>query len=233
MWLISHLKSHSGSNKGITRTSEISRIKRCGWRNTITSEHRLWLLTPWLMEPRGSMPHSQGLSNNPFPEPNQWYKLWSSSLWSLLQSPFASLLGPNIRLRILFSNTLNLCFSLDVRDYASLSHRTTTGNIIVLYILIFKLLKRSRDSSHIEYSFVNIEPKYLKVFTFSYELLSIVICSFATMLQKYPISMYLVSCMFSAEPIFLQVFNNTSIKMVWNGVHSASWRQLGSYLIEK
>ena len=29
------------------------------------------------------------------------YKLWSSSLWSLLQSPFSSLLGPNIRLRIL------------------------------------------------------------------------------------------------------------------------------------
>ena len=36
------------------------------------------LLTPWLMEPGGSIPHSQGLSNNPYPEPNQpnylhWY----------------------------------------------------------------------------------------------------------------------------------------------------------------
>ena len=28
-------------------------------------------LTPWLMEPGGSMPHSQGLSNNPCPELNQ------------------------------------------------------------------------------------------------------------------------------------------------------------------
>ena len=28
-------------------------------------------LTPWLMEPGGSMPHSQGLSNNSHPEPNQ------------------------------------------------------------------------------------------------------------------------------------------------------------------
>ena len=28
-------------------------------------------LTPWLMEPGGSMPHSQGHSNNPYPEPNQ------------------------------------------------------------------------------------------------------------------------------------------------------------------
>ena len=36
------------------------------------------------------------------------YKLWSSSLWSLLHSLFSSLSGPNIRLRILFSNTLSL-----------------------------------------------------------------------------------------------------------------------------
>ena len=28
-------------------------------------------LTPWLMEPGSSMPHSQGLSNNSYPEPNQ------------------------------------------------------------------------------------------------------------------------------------------------------------------
>ena len=28
-------------------------------------------LTPWLMEPGGSMPHSQGLSNNSYHEPNQ------------------------------------------------------------------------------------------------------------------------------------------------------------------
>ena len=36
------------------------------------------ILTPWLMEPGGSMPHSQGLSSNSYPEPNQpntsyWY----------------------------------------------------------------------------------------------------------------------------------------------------------------
>ena len=109
------------------------------------------------MESGGSMPHLQGFSNNPYPEPNQpncphWYlslrsililsfflyiyllKFWkhsylpppilatcpahlnlldlitltilgeryelcSSSLLSLLHSPFSSLLGPNIRLR--------------------------------------------------------------------------------------------------------------------------------------
>ena len=33
------------------------------------------------------------------------YKLWSSSLWSFLPSPFSSLLVPNTRHRILFSNT--------------------------------------------------------------------------------------------------------------------------------
>ena len=28
-------------------------------------------LTPWLMKPGGSIPHSQGISNNPYPELNQ------------------------------------------------------------------------------------------------------------------------------------------------------------------
>ena len=30
-----------------------------------------FVLTPWLMKPGGSMPHSQGLSDKPYPEPNQ------------------------------------------------------------------------------------------------------------------------------------------------------------------
>ena len=45
------------------------------------------------------------------------YRLWSSWLWSLLHSPFSSLLGPNIRLRILFSNTRCPDSSLNVRDH--------------------------------------------------------------------------------------------------------------------
>ena len=72
----------------------------------------------------------------------EWYKLWSSSLLSLLHSPFPSLLGPNIRLRLLLSNTLSLNSFLNVRDYV-LQPYSTTGNIIVLYILIFKFLERS------------------------------------------------------------------------------------------
>jgi len=42
-------------------------------------------------------------------------------------------LGPNIRLRILFSNTLSLYSSLNVRDHFSQPY-STTGYIIVLYI---------------------------------------------------------------------------------------------------
>ena len=42
-------------------------------------------LTQWLMGPGGSMPHSQGLSNNSYPEPNQPnYPHWYLSL----QGPF-------------------------------------------------------------------------------------------------------------------------------------------------
>ena len=145
-------------------------------------------LTPWLMEPGGSMLHSQGLSDNPYPDSNQpnyphWYlpissrsilivsshlhlglpigvflaglpvkfphsgrlihlnlldlitltisderyKLWNFSLWSLLHSPFSSLLVPNIRLKILFSNTIGLHSSLNVRDQENRSSKWSTS----------------------------------------------------------------------------------------------------------
>ncbi|PNF36818.1 hypothetical protein B7P43_G09612, partial [Cryptotermes secundus] len=65
------------------------------------------------------------------------YKLRSSSLCSFLQPPVtSSLFGPNILLNTLFSNTLNLCSSLNVRDQLSHPYRTT-GKIKFLYILIF------------------------------------------------------------------------------------------------
>jgi hypothetical protein len=70
------------------------------------------------------------------------YKLWSSILCSFLQSPVTSyLFGPNIFLSTLFSNTLSLCFSLNVRDQVSHPY-STTAKIIVLYILIFMFLDR-------------------------------------------------------------------------------------------
>ena len=65
---------------------------------------------------------------------------FSSSLCSFLHSPVTpSLLGPNTLLNTLFSNTLSLRFSLNVRDQVSHPYKTT-GKIIVLYILTYKFL---------------------------------------------------------------------------------------------
>jgi hypothetical protein len=80
-----------------------------------------------------------------------WFHLpnniwWSSSLCSLLQPPaVSSLLGPNIFLSTLFSNTLNLCCYLRVRGQVSHSYKTTAKNIVSC-ILIFRILD-NRDSS--------------------------------------------------------------------------------------
>ena len=68
------------------------------------------------------------------------YRSLSSSLCNFLHSPVnSSLLGPNTLLNALFSNTLSLRSSLNVSDQLSHPYRTT-GNIIVLYILIFKFV---------------------------------------------------------------------------------------------
>jgi hypothetical protein len=58
----------------------------------------------------------------------------SSSLCSFLHSPvLSSLLGPNILLYTLFSNTLSLCSSLNVSDQVSHPYKMK-GKIIVLNI---------------------------------------------------------------------------------------------------
>ena len=65
---------------------------------------------------------------------------YKSSLCSLLHSPVtSSLLGPNILLNTMFSNTLSFLSSRDVRDQVSHPYKTT-GKIVVLFILIFKFL---------------------------------------------------------------------------------------------
>jgi hypothetical protein len=70
----------------------------------------------------------------------------SSSLCNFHHSPITlSLFGPDILLSTLFSNTLSLCFSLNVRDQVSHPYRTT-GKIIVLYILILELEIRTPNS---------------------------------------------------------------------------------------
>ena len=68
------------------------------------------------------------------------YRSLSSSLRSFLHSTVTlSLLGPNILLNSLFSNTLSLRSSLNVSDQVSHPYKTT-GKIIILCILIFKFL---------------------------------------------------------------------------------------------
>ena len=62
------------------------------------------------------------------------YKSFSSSLCSLLHSPVtSSLLGPNILLNTMFSNTPSFLSSRSVSDQVSHPYKTT-GRIIVLYI---------------------------------------------------------------------------------------------------
>jgi hypothetical protein len=58
---------------------------------------------------------------------NHEYISWNYSIRNLLQSPLISwLFGPNILLRILFSNTLSLSSSFDVRDQVSHPYRITS-----------------------------------------------------------------------------------------------------------
>ena len=68
------------------------------------------------------------------------YRSLSCSLCCFLHSAVtSSLLGPNILLSTLFSNTLGLCSSLNVSNHVSHPYKTT-GKIIVLYIFIFIFL---------------------------------------------------------------------------------------------
>jgi hypothetical protein len=64
------------------------------------------------------------------------YRVWCSSLCSLLHFHVtSSVLGPNILLSTLFSKILSLRTFLNVTDHVPHPHKTT-GEIIVLYILI-------------------------------------------------------------------------------------------------
>jgi len=77
------------------------------------------------------------------------YRSLSFSLCSFLHSPVTlSLLGPNIPLNTLFSNTLSLCSFLNVSDQVSHPYKKT-GKITVLYILTFKFLHSKLEDKRI------------------------------------------------------------------------------------
>jgi hypothetical protein len=61
------------------------------------------------------------------------YKLWISSLCNFLYSVTSSLWGPNIVHRTLFSNTLSLCASLNVRDQVSHPYETTDKIMVFIF----------------------------------------------------------------------------------------------------
>jgi hypothetical protein len=83
----------------------------------------------------------------PCPSHSPWFDLPNniSPLSNFLRSPVtSSLLGPNILLGALFSNTLSLCSSLNVRDQVSHPYKTT-DRIMVFYILTFKFPGSRRE----------------------------------------------------------------------------------------
>ena len=63
------------------------------------------------------------------------FKSFSSSLCSLLHSPVtSSLLGPNILLNTMFSNTLNFLSSRNVNDQVLHPYKATGQNYISIYL---------------------------------------------------------------------------------------------------
>ena len=86
------------------------------------------------------------------------YRISSSSLCIFLHSPVtSSILGPNILLNTLFSNTLSLHSCLNVSDQVSHPYKTISKNI-VLYILIFKFLDSKLSSLHQCYKLFRVLP---------------------------------------------------------------------------
>ena len=94
------------------------------------------------------------------------YNACSAALCNFLYSPvILSLLVPNIFLsNTLFSNTLNLCSSLNVRDQVS-QPGNTTGYIIVLYVLTSTFLEIRRDDKFSQVN-NNMHFRYLNFSTF-------------------------------------------------------------------
>jgi hypothetical protein len=92
----------------------------------------------------------------------------------IMQFP-SSLLGPNILLSTLFSNTISLCSSLNVRVQVLHPYRTT-GKIIVLYILIFIFLDSSREDRNVELNSSKHYPNLKNTIFLNHEITELWIC---------------------------------------------------------
>jgi len=145
----------------------------------------------------------------------------SSSLCSFIHCPGTScLLGPNILLCTLFSNTLNLRSFLTISDQVLHPYKTT-GRIIVLYILILKFLDIKLEERKIlhrmiasipwlqsalnfflnRFWFVKVVSKYLNSSTHSKHLLSSFILWLRPAFWFRDMTMYLVLSQFTSISI--------------------------------
>ena len=101
------------------------------------------LYTP---SPHPYAPHAQPISFFSILSPAQYWVRSTNHLAprykiSTIHPVTSLLLGPNILLNTMFSNTLSFFSSRSVNDQVSHPYKTT-GKIIVLYILIFKFFLR-------------------------------------------------------------------------------------------
>ena len=102
---------------------------------------RLPTKTLYAPSPHPYAPHAQPIWFFSILSPAQYWVRSTNHLAPryAISSITSSLLGPNILLNTMFSNTLSFLSSLNVSDQASHPYKTT-GKIIVLYILIFNFL---------------------------------------------------------------------------------------------
>ena len=130
------------------------------WRSVVILSTHLRLGLPSGLFPSGfptktlhtPSPHPYAPHAQPISKLGEEYKPFSSSLCNLLHSLVtSSLLGPNIILNTMFSDTLSFLSSRNISD--QVSHPYKTGKIIVLYILIFKFLDSNLEDKRLHFKY--------------------------------------------------------------------------------